>query len=315
MVLFCLPAIKRGFYQARWHAKSDDAHMFRLTGLASVMLLLTCFDLPHVYPLRPEPVQPLQAALPTMASPPDLFLAIVQATTGKKQQSLGQESKISLIRYVDGEFARVVQSIPSVKRGFRYKVGQAINARDLRQALMRGAAANPGDHVQISSIEFRSNEIIIGINGGTKKHWNWREHVQIGMGPLSPAAPVPTSAGPAQTGAILILDYGHTVPNLSPDDLKRDLSPFLDFAGERSSAVNWVDTLPPQFQQAIKDHRAIVGMNHDMVLAAMGRPDKKVRESDEDGKQTEDWIYGYPPSKTVLVTFSGEEVIHVKTYS
>lgn len=289
--------------------------MFRLTSLASVMLLLACFDLPHVYPLRPEPVQPLQTTLPMTASPPDLFLAIVQATTGKRQQSLDQESKISLIRYVDGEFARVVQSIPSLKQGFRYKVGQAIDAKDLRQALMRGAAANPGDQVQISSLEFRSNEIIIGINGGTRKHWNWRQHVQIGVGPVSPVAPAPTSEGTAQTGAILVLDYGHTVPDLSPDQLKHDLSPFLDFAGEHSSAVNWVDTLPPQFQQAIKDHRAIVGMNHDMVLAAMGRPDKKVRESDEDGKQTEDWIYGYPPSKTVLVTFSGEKVIHVKTYS
>lgn len=288
--------------------------MFRLTSLASVMLLLACFDLPHVYPLRPEPVQPLQTTLPMTASPPDLFLAIVQATTGKKQP-LEQESKIALIRYVDGEFARVVQSIPSLKQGFRYKVGQAIDAKNLRQALMRGAAANPGDQVQISSIEFRSSSIVVAINGGTKKHWNWRQHVQIGVGPMSPTTSMPTSAGPAQTGAVLILDYGHTVPDVSPDELKHDLSPFLDFAGERSSAVNWVDTLPPQFQQAIKDHRAIVGMNHDMVLAAMGRPDKKVRESDEDGKQTEDWIYGYPPSKTVLVTFSGEKVIHVKTYS
>ncbi|MGH9710843.1 MAG: hypothetical protein ACRD37_09890 [Candidatus Acidiferrales bacterium] len=277
------------------------------------MFLLACFDLPHVYPLRPEPVKPLQATLPMMASPPDLFLAIVQATTGKKQP-LEQQSKIALIRYVDGEFARVVQSIPSLKRGFRYKAGQAIDAKDLRQALMRGAAANPGDHVQISSIEFRSNEIVIGINGGTKKHFNWREHVQVGIGPMgSPTTPAPS--GPAQMGAILILDYGHAVPDLSPDQLKHDLSPFLDFAGERSSAVNWVETLPPQIQQAIKDHTAIVGMNHDMVLAAMGRPDKKIREFDEDGKLTEDWIYGYPPSKTVLVTFSGEKVIHVKTYS
>ncbi|MGH9732210.1 MAG: hypothetical protein ACRD4A_10945, partial [Candidatus Acidiferrales bacterium] len=243
--------------------------MFRLTSLASVMLLLACFDLPHVYPLRPEPVQPLQTTLPMTASPPDLFLAIVQATTGKKQP-LEQESKIALIRYVDGEFARVVQSIPSLKQGFRYKVGQAIDAKNLRQALMRGAAANPGDQVQISSIEFRSNSIVIAINGGTKRHWNWRQHVQIGVGPASPTTSMPTSGGPAQTGAVLILDFGHTVPDVSPDELKHDLSPFLDFAGERSSAVNWVDTLPPQFQQAIKDHRAIVGMNHDMVLAAMG---------------------------------------------
>ncbi|HEV2617657.1 MAG TPA: hypothetical protein VGU63_13725 [Candidatus Acidoferrales bacterium] len=288
--------------------------MSRLSILASAMLLLACFDLPHVYPLRPEPVKPLQANLPAMSSPPDLFLAIVQSAVGKKQ-SLDQQSRIALIRYVDGEFARVVQSIPSWKRGFRYKVGQPLDAKDLRQALMRGAAANPGDHVQISSIEFRSNEIVIGINGGTKKHFNWRQHVQVSMGPMGPPSTVPTSSGPTKMGALLILDYGRAVPNLSPDELKHDLAPFLDFAGEHSSAVNWVETLPPRFQQAIKDHTAVVGMNHDMVLAAMGRPDKKVRELDDEGKQTEDWIYGHPPSKTVLVTFSGEKVIHVKTYS
>ncbi len=276
--------------------------------------MLACFDLPHVYPLRPEPVEPLQTTLPMMVSPPDLFLAIVQAARGKKQP-LGQQSKIALIRYVDGEFARVVQSIPSLKRGFRYKVGQAINAKDLRQALMRGAAANPGDHVQISSIEFRSHEIVVAINGGTKKHFNWRQHVQISMGPMGPPVTTPEPSGPTQMGALLILDYGRAVPDLSPDELKHDLSPFLDFSSQHSSAVNWVETLPPQFQQAIKEHTAIIGMNHDMVLAAMGRPDKKVREFDEDGNQTEDWIYGHPPSKTVLVTFSGEKVIHVKTYS
>lgn len=289
--------------------------MFRLTSLASVILLLACFDLPHVYPLRPEPVQPIQVALPTMASPPDLFLAIVQATKGKKQEPLEPQSEMALIRYVDGEFARVVQSIPSLKHGFRYKVGQAINAKDLHRALLGGAAANPGDQVQISSIEFRSNEIIVAINGGTKKHFDWRQHVQISMGPMGSPATMPSSSGPTKMGAILILNYGHAVPNLGPDELKHDLSPFLDFAGERSSAVNWVETLPPQFQEAIKEHKAIVGMDHDMVLAAMGRPDKKVREFDDEGKQTEDWIYGYPPSKTVLVTFSGEKVIHVKTYS
>src|SRR5579863_21198 len=152
--------------------------MFRLTTFASAILLLVCFDLPNVYPLRPEPVKPLQATLPAMASPPDLFLAIVQATMGnKKKRPLEPQSRIALIRYVDGEYARVVQSIPALKHGLRYKVGQAINANALRQALMRGAAANPGDHVQITNMEFRQKEIVISINGGTKKHFNWRQHV------------------------------------------------------------------------------------------------------------------------------------------
>ena len=32
-----------------------------------------------------------------------------------------------------------------------------------------------------------------------------------------------------------------------------------------------------------------------MVIAALGRPDRKVREQDSEGNDTEDWIYGRPP--------------------
>lgn len=291
--------------------------MFRSTSFLSAVLLLACLDLPNVYPLRPEPVQPLQVTLPVMVSPPDLFLAIVQASIGKKARPEPQ-SRLALIRYVDFEFARVVQPIPTLKHGFHYKVGQAINANALRQALMRGSAANPGDKVQITGLEFRQNEIVVSINGGPKKHFDWRQHIQIGMGGMGPMGRSPVStppSGPAQIGAALVLDFGRAVPDLSPDELKHDLAPFLDFSAKSSAAVNWVETLPPQFQQAIKDHRAIVGMNHDMVLAAMGRPDKKMREFDENGNETEDWIYGHPPSKTVFVTFAGQKVIRVKTYS
>jgi hypothetical protein len=102
---------------------------------------------------------------------------------------------------------------------------------------------------------------------------------------------------------------------MSPDDVKHDLSGLLDFSKQHSATVNWVETLPPQFQQAIKDHTAIVGMDRDMVIAALGRPDHKVRERDPNGDETEDWIYGTPPAKTVFVTFSGDKVIRVKEFN
>jgi len=56
-------------------------------------------------------------------------------------------------------------------------------------------------------------------------------------------------------------------------------------------------------------------MDHDMVIAALGRPDHKVRERTEQGEETEDWIYGDPPSKTVFVTFLGDKVIRVKEFN
>jgi hypothetical protein len=78
--------------------------------------------------------------------------------------------------------------------------------------------------------------------------------------------------------------------------------------------VNWVETLPPEFQGGIKDHKAVEGMDQDMVIAAMGRPDHKVRERDPDGNDTEDWIYGNPPAKTTFVTFSGGKVIRIREF-
>jgi hypothetical protein len=288
--------------------------MFRSATFASLLLLLASVDTHWVYVLRPKPVQPFSALLPLDAAPMDIFLAVAEQGT-QKTGELQPQARLELVRYVDGEYARVVLPIPSEKHGFRYKAGQVVNQKELHQALMRGSAANPGDQIQITDLEFHPKEIIVSINGGTKTHFNWRQHLQISVGPLPTAQTVSEQQGPAKTGAELILDYGGPVPDLSPDQLKRDLSPFLDFSGEHSAVVDWVDTLPPQFKQAIKDHKAIEGMNHDMVMAAMGAPDQKFREKDPKGNETEDWIYGHPPAKTVSVTFLGDKVIRVKEYN
>jgi len=58
-------------------------------------------------------------------------------------------------------------------------------------------------------------------------------------------------------GAELILEYGRSVPDMSAEDLMHDLNYFLDFSKEHSAAVDWVESLPPQFKQAIKDHAAL----------------------------------------------------------
>ncbi len=94
---------------------------------------------------------------------------------------------------------------------------------------------------------------------------------------------------------------------MSPDDLKRDLGVFLDFSKEHSASVNWIDTIPPKFKDAIQDHRAVIGMDSEMVMAAMGRPDHKVRERDPSGTETEDWIYGSPPHENRLRHLRGRQ--------
>jgi hypothetical protein len=232
----------------------------------------------------------------------------------RSSEPLKPESRILLIRYVDGEFAKLVQSLPAGKQGFKVPAGKPVNKQKLSDALrLYGTAASQGDTVQITGLEFRSQEVILQINGGGKKHFNWRQHVQVGVGNVG--TPPPESAPAQVAGGTLILDYGRSVPDMSPDDLKSDLSTFLDFSKQHSAAVNWVDTLPPQFQDAIKDHRAVVGMDQEMVIAAMGRPEHKVREKSPEGNETEDWIYGSPPARTTFVTFAGDTVIRVKEFN
>ncbi len=236
---------------------------------------------------------------------------------GAPAKKLQPESRLQIVRYLWGEFARAVRPLPTGKNGVRVKVGHPVDEKALRQAAAQGVAGNPGDSVQVTHVEFRDKEIILDINGGGKKRTHWRDRIQISAGGPMPTSRVEQVGGPAGfqgIGATLILDFGWPVPDMTPEELKAHLAGFLDFSKQRSAAVQWVETLAPEFQQAIKDKRAVVGMDREMVIAALGRPERKVREKDEDGVEKEDWIYGHPPAKTVFVTFAGEKVIGVKQY-
>lgn len=237
------------------------------------------------------------------------------AQTAGRSDHLTAGTQLMLVRYVDGEFAKAVRAIPAGRKGFKIEGNKPVDPQDLSDALrLNGTVANPGDTVQVTRLDFDVHSIRVEINGGGRKHFNWRQHLQFGVGNLG--SPPPDYTQPQQpTGGVLVVDFGHQdVPNLSADQLKSDLSLFLDFS-KHSAAQNWVDTLPPKFQQGIKDHQAVVGMDHDMVIAALGLPDKKIRQWDPDGRETEDWIYGLPPSPSTFVTFQGENVIRVQHYA
>jgi hypothetical protein len=244
---------------------------------------------------------------------PEIFVSVVQQPSGK-QAPLQPQSRLEIVRYVSGEFAKVLKPIPAGKKGFKVEVGKKLDDHELQSAVRsHGLAANPGDTVQVTSIEFRNREIVVEINGGGKSNFNIRDHLQVGVGQTM-QSPLPTSGEHKNNGGTLVLDFGRSVPDMSADDLMTDLQVFLDFTKEHSGAINWLDTLPPQFKEAIQDHQALEGMNHEMVLAALGRPGHKVRERDPDGSETEDWIYGTPPARTTFVTFIGDKVVRVKEF-
>jgi hypothetical protein len=245
-------------------------------------------------------------------------------STAKKNDNLQETSKLELIRYVSGEFAKAKKPLPGGKEGFTLYADKPVDENTLSRAVsVHGAAVNTGDKVQITKLEFHEHQIIVDVNGGGRPKKNWRDHIQFGMGGTIPTATTTTTPdgqdqGPPGfqqgRGGTIYLQFTKNVPDMTPDELKSLLSPFLDFSKERSASVRWFDTLPPEMQKAITDRRPAVGMDRDEVVAAIGKPDRKVRERDAQGNDTEDWIYGHPPDKTVFVHFTGERVTGIKQY-
>jgi hypothetical protein len=295
--------------------------MFRLAILLSSSLLLLDADVPQAFRLRPQPAQPVEfpsgQSLPVL---PDLLPAGDAQQAAKKSDQLQPFSRLEIVRYVSGEFAKALKPLPAGKKGFRMKAGEPMDEKVLHQAVAsNGPAVNTGDTVQVTKIEFRDREIVLDLNGGGRGKTRWRDRIHVEVGTPMPTTTVtqtnPNAApGYQARGATLVLDFGRPLPDMSPDQLKQYLSSVLDFSKQRSASVHWMDTLPPEMQKAIQEKRAVVGMDREMVVAAMGKPERKVRERDPDGWETEDWIYGQPPGKTIFVRFAGDKVVSVKQY-
>jgi hypothetical protein len=224
-------------------------------------------------------------------------------------------SRLSLVRYVDGELVQVVRSIPAGKKGFHLKAGVPLNENALRMAVASaGSAINPGDHAQITNLDFKDKEIIVDINGGGRGKTRLRDRIHLEVGGVPTMTTAPDTPVNTNAGATLYLDFDKPLPDMTAEELEQFLSGVLDFSKRHSAAVQWVESLPPDIQKAIQDKQPVVGMDHDMVLAAMGRPDRKVREKGPDGNEMEDWIYGKPPAKTIFVSFEGDKVTEVHQY-
>ncbi len=245
------------------------------------------------------------------------------ASSQEKKATLQDQSRLDLIRYVSGEFAKATKPLPRGKEGFLVYVGKPLSTELLERAVAtHGAAVNSGDSVQITKLEFHDHTIVVDVNGGGRGKKSWKDHIQVGMGggvPTTSTSQTKTSDdGPPGVqpgmGSTLFLEFTKAVPDLSPEELKQILSPFLDFSRQRSASVHWTDTLPPEMKKAIQDRRPAVGMDREEVIAAIGKPEHKVRERDAQGNEIEDWIYGQPPSKTVFVRFQGERVTSVRQF-
>src|SRR5438270_8710906 len=231
----------------------------------------------------------------------------------ERRPKLTDGTRLELVQLINAEFVRVRKTMPLAYKDIIITPEGKVTPHDDRLyqlAQTYGSAAKLGDRVQITNIAFHEKSIYLEINGGPKKKSKWYQHIQIsGMGG-STGGVDPNQAQP--TGAALTLEFKKHVPEMTGPELKELLIPVLDFSVKTAAEV-FVDTLPPKIREAVKRHEVLVGMNHDMVVMAKDRPEQKVREKDDKGKEYEEWIYGAPPKDVVFVRFNGDEVVQVKT--
>jgi hypothetical protein len=234
-----------------------------------------------------------------------------------KPIKLSEQNRRELIRAFTAESAFTLRTFPMGKAGLKIENGQVSPSEaEVRQLTAdNGPACRPGERVQITNLRFAGRDIVFEINGGPLARKKWWQRVQAGsVGGVAPAGSggsEPDDVYNHAHGSNLTLAFKDYVPELTAAQVKELLAPVLDFKAE-SAAEAYEKSLPPKLQQAVKEHRALVGMDREMVTYAKGRPPRRIRERDG-ATEYEEWIYGQPPAEVEFVRFVDETVIRVET--
>jgi hypothetical protein len=172
----------------------------------------------------------------------------------------------------------------------------------------KGQSAAPGDRVEVTSLKFEGNRMVIDFNGGPYAKHRFLSHISINDTPLA-------YEGPTATGFRITLIFEGGIPEVTAAEVKALLDPVVDFKA-KSAAEAFANTLVPKVRNAVERHQILVGMNKRTVIASVGEPQTKHREH-TDGENAgspvlEEWIYGQPPQATQFVRFKNGKVVRLE---
>ncbi len=233
--------------------------------------------------------------------------ALIPSSLRADTNKLSFEQKVELLQGMSAEFAIAKVTLPRSDKPLRFYEDGTWDVDQWDEANFKeGPAARPGDQVQITKMEIDDDKITIQLNDGSKKG-SWLDRIQVGMG--NQTVPVTKRQPNAGAGTTIEVRFEDSIAGVDTDRLKEILTPLMDF-DKRTATELFIETLPPPVQEAIKDERAIEGMDHEEVLLALGRPRDKVREY-KDNVDYEEWIYGQPPGVIKFIKFANGHVVEI----
>jgi hypothetical protein len=237
-------------------------------------------------------------------------LALAVAAPAPAQ--ISRDARFEIIRTVLADQAASRIAMPFGTGGVELTDAGEVNNPKLESEIKKnGQSIEVGKVVTVTQISFDDNRIELELDGGGKNKKSFFDRLEVGMG--GQTTPVSRDDPKKAKGSKVVLKFEGKVPaELTPDQLKELLSPVLDF-NKRNFLTTGLESLPPEFQEAVKAKEAMIGMDRNTVVMAMGRPSNKVREK-KDGIETEDWIYILRGLRTVFVTFENDVVVRIKQF-
>ena len=222
------------------------------------------------------------------------------------------KNRLEVIRIMQSEQGFAMRPFPKGHKGLTLEANGKLEPAGepyLNMITKEGTSAKPGDRLVLTDVKIENNKMIFDINGGPDKRHRFLRHVEIGTGPMmNPVVQDGNDQDPA--GARLTLDFKGHIPELTGQQVKALLAPLISF-DVKTPIQAFTDTLPPKLKDAILNHHVMVGMSTDMVVFALGQPERKIREM-EGQMPFEEWIYGQPPKDVQFVRINGNRVIRLE---
>jgi hypothetical protein len=225
---------------------------------------------------------------------------------------ISRDSKFEILRTVMADQAAARIAMPFGTNGVDLSDAGEVNKQRLDADIKKnGQSIEVGKVVTVTEISFDDDKIEIELDGGGKNKKGFFDRLEVGVG--NQTRPVSNDDPKKAKGSKVVLKFEGKVPaDLTPDQLKKLLSPVLDFE-KHNFLKTGIEALPPEFQEAVKVKEARIGMDRSTVILALGRPDRKIREK-VDGIESEDWIYFQRGLRAQFVTFENDVVVRIRQY-
>ena len=228
--------------------------------------------------------------------------------------TMDAKNRLEVIRIMQAEQGFAMRPFPKGHKGLTLVANGKLEPAGepyLEMITKAGTSAKPGDRLVLTDVKIENGKMVFDINGGPDHKHSFLRHIQIGTGPQM--NPVVQDDAQEPQGCRLTLDFKGHVPVLTGAQVKALLAPLISF-DVKTPIQAFTDTLPPKLKDAILNHHVMVGMSTEMLMFALGQPQKKIREM-EGQMPFEEWIYGQPPKPVQFVRINGNRVIRVEIAS